>query len=56
MLAYETHVVQSCANINIKPMPEESSLFSQYDPSCSLFFLTNVKLKKKVKNKMTICN
>ena len=50
------YVAQSRANTNIKPMQQESSLFSQCDSSCSLSFLNDVKLNKRVrKERMKIC-
>ena len=57
MLAYQARVAQSCANTNMKPMQQESSLFSQYDPSCSLFLPHRWKTQKKVKKeRMKICS
>jgi hypothetical protein len=51
-VAYKAHVAQSCANTNIKPMQQESSLSSLNMIHHAMFsFHTDVKLKKKVKKK-----
>ena len=47
MLAYQAHVGQSCANTNINPTQQESSLFSQEDPSFSSFLPHQCKTPKK---------
>jgi hypothetical protein len=46
MLAYQAHVAQLCANTNIKPRQQESSLFSHYDPSCSPFLSHQCRIQK----------
>jgi hypothetical protein len=51
MLAYQAYVAQSCANTNIKPMQQESSLFSQYDPSCFFFLPHKCKTQKESEKK-----
>jgi hypothetical protein len=48
MLAYQVQIAQSYGNTSIKPMQQESSLFSQDDASCSPFLPHQRQTQKEI--------